>query len=86
MIYISIRTRGAAKREGKPNFRIVQNLWTQEPYFELINESNSKLDEPLNPTYIMLIPSKLFFVKKDGQRYCHCRIFTVHYKRIIKKK
>lgn len=84
-LYISIRNRGAAKREGKPNFRIVQNLWTQEPYFELINESNSKLDEPLNPTYIMLIPSKLFFVKKDGQRTSLMMLSPISYEVIIEQ-
>ena len=84
-LYISIRTRGAAKREGKPNFRIVQNLWTQEPYFELINESNSKLDKPLNPTYIMLIPSKLFFVNKDGQRSSLLMLSPISYEVITEQ-
>lgn len=68
-LLVSINTRKAANREGTPNFRIVQNLWTQEPYFELINEANSKLDEPLNPTYIMLIPSKVYFCMGDHQRF-----------------
>lgn len=53
------------EREDMPNFRIIQNLWTDEPYFELVNEATSKLDSSPSPTYFMFIPSKLYFKFKD---------------------
>ena len=82
---ISISARSQSKRESRPNFRIVENLWTEEPYFELINEAESKLDNPLNPTYLLFIPSKVFWVFNNGERKSTLVLSPVSYE-VIKEQ
>lgn len=65
-LMISLKTHLAKTREGKPSFSIVQNLWTNSPYYELINEADSKLDSIPSPSYFMFIPSKVYFQFDDG--------------------
>ncbi|MGL9970283.1 hypothetical protein [Enterococcus sp. DIV1420a] len=50
-----------SERENAPSFRIIQNLWTKNPYYELVNEASSKLDRIPSPSYLMFIPSKVYF-------------------------
>lgn len=54
------------QKDREPNLKINQNLWTKKPRFELINESNSKLDKTPSPTYFMFIPSKLYYFDNDN--------------------
>lgn len=48
-------------KEKAPDLKIIQNLWTSNPRFELINDSTSKLDETPSPSYLMFIPSKIYY-------------------------
>ena len=82
---ISISARSQSKRESRPNFRIVENLWTEEPYFELINEAESKLDNPLNPTYLLFIPSKVFWGFNNGERKSTLVLSPVSYEVITEQ-
>lgn len=66
-LIFSIKSYNIKKRENKPCFSIIQNLWTKEPYYELINESESKLDRIPSPSYYLLIPSKVYFVVDNKQ-------------------
>lgn len=66
-LLVSINTRQTQKRESKPSFYLVQNLWTDKPFYELINESNSKLDKIPSPSYFMFIPSKIYTTFKNGE-------------------
>lgn len=34
---------------------------TKTPYYELVNEASSKLDSIPSPSYLMFIPSKVYF-------------------------
>jgi len=54
-----------ATYDDKVSFNIVQNLWSDEPHYILYNESKKKLRQAPNPTYLMLIPSKVYFNQKD---------------------
>ncbi|GLJ04017.1 hypothetical protein [Bacillus sp. YKCMOAS1] len=54
------------KREQSPDLKIIQNLWTKNPRFELINEASSKLDNTPSPSYLMFIPSKLYYFDEGG--------------------
>lgn len=65
-LLISLKTHFARTREERPSFSIVQNLWTNTPYYELINEADSKLDSIPSPGYFMFIPSKIYFQFDDG--------------------
>lgn len=65
-LVISLKTHFAKIREGRPSFSIVQNLWTNSPYYELINDADSKLDFIPSPSYFMFIPSKVYF-QLDGE-------------------
>lgn len=58
---ISDKALKASERENSPKLRIIQNLWTEEPYFELVNEATAKLDSVPSPSYFIFIPSKLYF-------------------------
>lgn len=78
-LIISLKTYLAKTREEKPSFSIVQNLWTNSPYYELINEANSKLDSIPSPSYYMFIPSKVYFQFKMGQCYSVLTLSPVSY-------
>lgn len=84
-LVISLKSRSSEKREERPRFSLVQNLWTKEPYFELINEADSKLDRNLNPTYLMYIPSKLYFHFKDGHRQSILTLSPISYEVITEQ-
>lgn len=47
--------------DATTNFNVIQNLWTKKPSFTLFNESTKKLDQPPSPTYLMAIPSKVYW-------------------------
>lgn len=47
--------------DDEPSFNVVQNLWSLHPSFELVNESKKKLRHPPHPTYLMTIPSKIYW-------------------------
>lgn len=64
---ISFSSHQSLKKEKEPDLKIIQNLWTSKPRYELINESSSKLDETPSPSYIMLIPSKLYYHFENGE-------------------
>ncbi|WP_394524226.1 hypothetical protein ACF0HT_13615 (plasmid) [Staphylococcus xylosus] len=49
------------KIENKPNIKLVQNLWSNTPSFSLLNESTAKLDQVPYPTYLMYIPTKVYW-------------------------
>ncbi|MDM8214398.1 hypothetical protein QUW13_11070 [Enterococcus hirae] len=64
---ISFSSYQSLKKEKEPDLKIIQNLWTSKPRYELINESSSKLDETPSPSYIMLVPSKLYYHFGNGE-------------------
>lgn len=78
----SDRSLGMAERESAPNIRIVQNLWAEEPRFELINESNSKLDNMLRPSYLIFIPSKIYYVIDGKEELSSLILSPVSYEAI----
>ena len=78
-LVISLKTYFAKTREEKPSFSIVQNLWTSSPYYELINEANSKLDSIPSPSYFMFIPSKVYFQFEMGQCYSVLTLSPISY-------
>lgn len=64
--YLAEKNYKEALREKEPDLKIIQNLWTTKPRYELINESNSKLDRTPSPSYLMFVPSKMLYFK-DGE-------------------
>lgn len=48
--------------DATTNFNVIQNLWAKDPSFTLYNESTRKLDQPPSPTYLMAIPSKVYWL------------------------
>jgi hypothetical protein len=68
-----------AERENEPSLKIIQNLWTNQPFYELVNEANSKLDKIPSPSYLMFIPSKVYFVNNDGSRVSNLVLSPVSY-------
>ncbi|MBU7562099.1 hypothetical protein KGP40_09295 [Weissella cibaria] len=71
--------RSVEKRENKPNIRLIQNLWTDSPYFELRNEANTKLDAIPQPSYFMFIPSKLMTRFSNGEVVSNTVLVPVEY-------
>ena len=67
------------QRENSPSLKIIQNLWTKEPRYELINESNSKLDSTPSPSYDMFIPSKLYYVSEGEKQFSSLILSPVSY-------
>lgn len=65
--FFSITKYKEDKRNEKPTFRIIQNLWNKNPKYELVNDANSKLDQIPKPSYLMLIPSKVYLHFKNGE-------------------
>lgn len=58
---ISYKNEKRQSYDATTNFNVIQNLWTNDPSFSLYNESTKKLDQPPSPTYLMAIPSKVYW-------------------------
>lgn len=54
--------------DATTNFNIIQNLWAKDPSFTLFNESTRKLDQPPSPTYMMAIPSKVYWFLGEAEK------------------
>ncbi len=78
-LLISLKTHFTRMREERPSFSIVQNLWTSSPYYELINEADSKLDAIPSPSYYMFIASKVYFQLETEQCFSVLTLSPVSY-------
>lgn len=84
-LIMSLNVRKSQKRESKPSFSLVQNLWTESPYFELINEADSKLDKIPSPSYLMSIPSKVYFYTNNGECYSLLVLSPISYDVVLEQ-
>lgn len=66
------------KIENRPNIKLVQNLWNNTPSFSLLNEGTAKLDQVPYPTYLMYIPSKVYWNVGD-ETYSNLVLSPVSY-------
>lgn len=48
-----------------PSFDILHNIWSDTPSYTLYNESSKKLAYAPHPSYLMFIPSKLYWINSD---------------------
>lgn len=66
------------KVENRPNIKLVQNLWSNNPSFSLLNEGTAKLDQVPYPTYLMYIPTKVYWYI-GGENYSSLILSPVSY-------
>jgi hypothetical protein len=78
-LLISLKNYLDNTKEKAPDLKIIQNLWTKKPRFELINESSSKLDETPSPSYLMFIPSKFFYCFKNQETISNLVLTPISY-------
>lgn len=65
------------------NFNIVQNFWQDNPSYTLYNESQKPLSIPPQPSYLMYIPAKLYYIFKDGTRVSSLILLPTSYENVI---
>ena len=63
-LHISNKNEKRQSYDATTNFNVIQNLWAKDPSFSLYNESTKKLDQPPSPTYLMAIPSKVYWLSQ----------------------
>ncbi|MEJ7185366.1 hypothetical protein WL241_11550 [Staphylococcus epidermidis] len=66
------------KIENRPNIKLVQNLWNNNPSFSLLNEGTAKLDQVPYPTYFIYVPSKVYWYVED-ETYSNLILSPVSY-------
>lgn len=72
-------------RENTPNFRIIENLWTNPPYYELVNEATSKLDKIPAPSYLMFVPSKLYYDIDGKEAFSSLILTPISYDSVVEQ-
>lgn len=65
------------------NFNIVQNFWQDNPSYTLYNESQKPLSIPPQPSYLMYIPAKLYYIFKDGTRVSSLILLPTSYEKNV---
>lgn len=65
------------------NFNIVQNFWQEHPSYTLYNESQKPLTSPPQPSYLMYIPAKLYYISKNGSRASSFILLPTSYENVI---
>ena len=84
-LYYTHRVDQRTKYDEKPSFNIVQNLWnSSEPSFTFVNESTKKLAQPPYHTYLLMIPSKIYW-KADNKVYSNLILSPISYQVITKQ-
>lgn len=66
------------KIENRPSIKLVQNLWSDNPSFSLLNEGTAKLDQVPYPTYFMYVPTKVYWDVGD-ETYSNLILSPVSY-------
>ena len=84
-LYYTYRVDQRTKYDEKPSFNIVQNLWNpSEPSFTFVNESTKKLAQPPYHSYLLMIPSKIYW-KANKKVYSNLILSPISYQVITKQ-